>query len=428
MLNVLDMNTPKSPTVALDCLGCKLNQAEIQQLARQLEAAGYVIVAPDAKADVYILNTCSVTLTADSKSRHLLRMARRRNPAVRLVAIGCYAQRDPKVLEGIEGVELVLGNDNKMDLVALLGEVPRFPPKTPPGREEKPRETGRTRSFLKIQEGCRNFCTYCIVPYVRAKESSVSADKVISLVKKLETGGCREIVLTGTEIGAYQSKSAALEALIQNILEATTVPRIRISSLQPHHITPGLIKLWQDPRLCPHFHLSLQSGSDTVLKRMNRKYTAENYRQAVALIRQTLPEAAITTDVIVGFPGETEAEFRQTLEVCRAIKFARIHVFPFSPRPGTAAALMTGQIPDVMKKERTAAMLTLANESARYFREGFVGKTLEVLWEQAAGGVWSGYTGNYIKIYTKTTADLTNKVTPAKLLKLYRDGVWGEVK
>jgi threonylcarbamoyladenosine tRNA methylthiotransferase MtaB len=426
MLNV-PMKINKSPTVALDYLGCKLNQAEIQELARQLEAAGYTIVDPEAKADIYVLNTCSVTGTADSKSRHLLRQAKRRNSAVRLVAIGCYAQRDPKALEGIEGVELVLDNDKKMGLAKLLGDVAAPPTPALGGQEKR-----RTRSFVKIQQGCRNFCSYCIVPYMRNKEASVSPDKVIALVKKLAVDGAREIVLTGTEIGAYGSNGVNLEGLIKRILaetyaDAAAVPRIRVSSLQPHQISPSLIGLWQNPRLCPHFHLSLQSGSDAVLKRMKRKYTSAAYRDTVSLIRSTVPEAAITTDVIVGFPGETEAEFQETMELCKVIEFARIHVFPFSPRPGTAAAVMPEKIPDNVKKDRTDLMLALAREAAKDFHQGYTGKTSEVLWEQPSAGIWSGYTGNYIKVYQKSADDLTNNVTRTKLVKLYRDGIWGEI-
>jgi threonylcarbamoyladenosine tRNA methylthiotransferase MtaB len=417
--------TPERPTVALDSLGCKLNQAEIQQLARQLEAAGYRLVAPSEKADIYILNTCSVTHVADSKSRHLLRLAKRHNPAARLVAIGCYAHRAPKELAQIEGVELVLGNDRKMNLLGLLGD--NVTPLRSDGPAVSWRESGRTRAFLKIQNGCKNFCAYCIVPLVRSKEENVPPEKVTALVKGLVAQGYREVVLTGTEIGAYNGKGIDLEGLIRRILADTPVPRLRLSSLQPHQISPSLIGLMQDTRLCPHFHLSLQSGSGAVLQRMKRRYTADDYRRTVALIRANVPEAAITTDVIVGFPGETEAEFRETADFCRKIKFARIHVFPFSPRPGTAAATMPRQIAAAVKKERAQTMLTLAKESALDFKQRSLGKTMAVLWEKESGGLWSGLTGNYIKVYLKSREDLTNKIQPVKLVKIYRDGVWGEI-
>jgi threonylcarbamoyladenosine tRNA methylthiotransferase MtaB len=299
-------------------------------------------------------------------------------------------------------------------------------PKSPAGRTSEKQEKRRTRAFVKIQQGCRNFCSYCIVPYVRNKESSVPADKVVALVNALVADGCREIVLTGTEIGDYNSNGIDLLQLMSRLLLETDAPRIRISSLQPHHVTRDFVALWQDPRLCPHFHLSLQSGSDAVLQRMKRKYTSAAYRNAVSLIRNIVPDAAITTDVIVGFPGETDAEFRETLDFCQAIKFAKIHVFPFSPRPGTSAAGMPNQVSDAVKKERTGRMLDQAKAYAREFHQSFIGQRMEVLWEQQAGGVWSGYTPNYIKVYLKSPGDLANTVTSVELLKLYRDGLWGE--
>ena len=419
------MSNVNRPTVAIDSLGCKLNQAEIQQLARQLEAAGYRLVDPDAGADIYVLNTCSVTRIADSKSRHLLRLARRRNPAARLIAIGCYAQRAPRELEKIEGVELVLGNTRKMNLPNLLGAV-SAPPKTD-GPAVSWQQKDRTRAFLKIQNGCKNFCAYCIVPLVRTKEENVPVEKVTALVRGLAANGYNEVVLTGTEIGAYNANGVDLEGLIKRILADTRIPRLRLSSLQPHQITPSLIELWRNTRLCPHFHLSLQSGSDTVLKRMKRHYTAAGYANTVSLIRENVPDVSITTDVIVGFPGETEPEFQETLNFCRKMHFARIHVFPFSPRPGTAAESMPGQLSPAVKKERSKKMLDLAKKSVREFQQGFLGKTSEVLFEQQSGDNWSGLTGNYIKVYTGSSEILTNRILEVRLLKIFRDGIWGEL-
>jgi threonylcarbamoyladenosine tRNA methylthiotransferase MtaB len=413
------------PTVAMDSLGCKLNQAEMQQLARQLTAAGYRLVAPTDKADIYILNTCTVTHIADRKSRHMLRMARRRNPGARLVAIGCYAQRSPRELAQIEGVELVIGNDRKMNLLKLLEDADN-PVRPVTGDSMNKQQDGRTRAFVKVQDGCRNFCAYCIVPLVRRREENVPVEKVTALVRGLVANGYQEVVLTGTEIGAYNGNGVNLEGLLKRILAETAVPRLRLSSLQPHQISPGLIGLWRDSRLCPHFHLSLQSGSDTVLKRMKRRYDIDDYRRVVSLIRNSVPDVAVTTDVIVGFPGETDTEFRETLEFCRQMQFARIHVFPYSPRPGTEAADMPQQVPADVKKQRGQQMLALAKESALSFRKRFLFRTMNVLWEQQSGGVWSGLTGNYIKVYARSDMDLTNRVLPVKLVKLYRDGVWGE--
>ena len=419
------MSKVKPPTIALDSLGCKLNQAEIQQLARQLEPAGYRIVDPSEKADIYILNTCSVTHVADRKSRHLLRLARRRNPSARLIAIGCYAHRAPAELAKIEGVELVLGNDRKMNLLNLLG--------VPPGAEKvsavpsSPHATRRTRAFIKVQDGCKNFCAYCIVPFLRRRLQNVPPKTVTDLIRSLVAKGYREVVLTGTEIGSYESDGVNLVGLIQRILADTPVPRVRLSSLQPHHISPSLVSLWQDARLCPHFHLSLQSGSDKVLKRMKRRYTVAGYRQSVELIRSSVPDVAITSDVIIGFPGETDAEFRQTLGFCREMRFARIHVFPFSPRPATEAASMPDHVPTGITAERVKRMLALAQESSKAYNERFIGRTRDVLWEQCSGNVWSGLTGNYIRVYTRSSKDLANLITPVKLIKFYREGVFGEI-
>jgi threonylcarbamoyladenosine tRNA methylthiotransferase MtaB len=419
------MSPLNAPTVSLDSLGCKLNQAEMQQLAAQFAQTGYHIVDSPEKADIYILNTCTVTHVADRKSRHLLRLARRLSPSARLIAVGCYAHRAPQELAVIEGVDLVLGNDRKMNLLKLLKDINAPKNTLPTALTERREFRRRARAFLRVQDGCRNFCAYCIVPYVRTREESLPVIDIISQVKEEVAAGFQEVVLTGTEIGGYSRDGTDLAGLIEYILTETSVTRLRLSSLQPHHISPRLIKLWRDPRLCAHFHLSLQSGSDAVLKRMKRRYSPAEYRRAVALIRASVPDVAITTDVIVGFPGETDAEFQETLEFCREMQFARVHVFPFSPRPGTAAATMTGQIPESVKKERGKQMLSLSRESLKSFQTQFLGRTLEVLWEQTSGGVWSGLTGNYIRVYTRSRDDFTNRLLPVKLMKLYKDGVWG---
>ena len=415
----------EKPTVALDSLGCKLNQAEIQQLAQQLTQAGYRLVDSAAKADIYILNTCTVTHIADRKSRHLLRLAHRQNPSTRLVAVGCYAHRAPRQLAEIEGVDLVLGNDQKADLLSLLEDADNLRPAATTSVTQP--AAGRTRAFLKVQNGCRNFCAYCIVPYVRTREESQPVAEVVAQVSEKVAAGFQEVVLTGTEIGAYQYNGTNLEGLLKRILADTDVPRLRLSSLQPHQISPGIIGLWHDPRLCPHFHLSLQSGSDVVLTRMKRRYTTADYLNVVTLIRDSIPDVAITTDVIVGFPGETDSEFQETLEFCRKIRFARIHVFPFSPRPGTEATTMPRHVSSAIKKEYSRQMLALAKESVKDYQRQFLGRTMEVLWEQRSGSIWSGLTGNYIKVFTRSNDDLTNRLLPIELVKAYRDGVWGEV-
>jgi threonylcarbamoyladenosine tRNA methylthiotransferase MtaB len=413
--------------VALDSLGCKLNQAEIEHLSYELAAAGYNVVSPSEKHDIYILNTCTVTHIADRKARHMLRMARRRNQDVKLVAIGCYAERMPSDLAAIEGVDLVIGNERKSGLAKILSETfdsyaePSVAPFTLYGNSR------RTRSFIRVQDGCRNFCSYCIVPLVRSRVESIPLETVLSLVAARVAAGFKEIVLTGTEIGTYSSNGVNLSGLMESILDETGIARLRLSSLQPPEITPGLIALWHDPRLCPHFHLSLQSGSDSVLRRMKRRYDTSDYRRIVSMIRDSVPDVAVTTDIIVGFPGETEDEFAASLQFCRDMRFAHIHVFPYSPRPGTAAAEMTPAIPAQLKKKRVEAVLELAGESSLAFRHNYAGKILDVLWEQKSAGVWSGLTGNYLRIYVKSREDLTNQLLPVKLGEIYKDGVWGEI-
>jgi len=407
---ILYMVSPEVPRVALDTVGCKLNQAESQLIARRLARAGYRLVAPDDGADVYVLNTCTVTHVADGKCRRLLKCARRRNPAALVVAIGCYAERARRELSKIKGVDLILDNRQKMDLIPRLKGLGLARP-----GESSTQTDSRTRAFIKIQDGCNNFCSYCIVPLVRGREKSVPLDRVIDEVKQLVAEGYKEVVLTGTEVGAYNGNGAGLGELLQRLLEETGVARLRLSSLQPQEITPELIGLWQDGRLCRHFHLSLQSGSDSVLNRMGRRYTTADYRRAVDLIRGVVPGVAITTDVIVGFPGETDDEFKESYNFCRQMDFARIHVFSYSPRPGTKAADMPQQVEDRLKRERSRQMLALGRACLRNFRQGFLGKTLMVLWEKESCGVWSGLTDNYIRVYTKSDKDLTNQLLSVRL-------------
>ncbi len=418
----------KSKRVKIDTLGCKLNQAETELMAEQFVKAGYRLTASIDKADVYVLNTCTVTHIADRKSRHLLRMARRRNAETVIVAIGCYAQRTRQELADIDGINMVLENDKKMNIVQLLEAEGRLSvPDCNRGDLKAEHESGtRNRAFVKAQDGCNNCCTYCIVPVVRGREESLPAEDIITRIGDRIIRGYKEVVLTGTEIGSYSYNGIDLSGLVEKILDETDIVRLRLSSLQPHHITPQLMQLWRDTRLCPHLHLSLQSGSDSVLRRMGRHYSGKEYNEAVSLIRSLIPEAAITTDIIVGFPGESDDEFEESYRFCKDMEFARIHVFTFSPRPGTQAAEMKEQVSSIVKKERSREMLALAEESAGDFRKRFMGRTMPVLWEQKTNNIWSGLSANYIRVYTKSNEDLSNKITEVKLEKLYKDGVWGK--
>lgn len=435
--------------IAFETLGCKVNQAESEKLAREFAAAGYRLVPSSDFADIYILNTCTVTQTADRKSRHWLRMARRRNPEALLVATGCYAEHAAAEIAKIEGIGLVVGNKNKARLVDLvernLSLRGVISPKSDdeaisssPGKNtaslcqseraeiiELTEGISRTRTFIKVQDGCHNFCAYCIVPFVRSVETSLPAAQVIIEIQARQAEGFKEIVITGVEVGSYQDNATDLTGLLQRVLAETSIERIRLSSLQPAEITNGLLALWQNPRLCRHFHLSLQSGSDGVLKRMNRRYTASEYAKAVSLIRTAVPEAAITTDVIAGFPGETETEFDESYTFCRRMAFARLHIFPYSIRKGTKAAGLPGQVDDKTKKQRTDRMLALAEECIRNFSGKFIGKTMPVLFEQKEKNLWSGLTDNYIRVYVESGEDLTNEIKEVKLAEILGEGVRG---
>ncbi len=407
--------------VAFETLGCKLNQAESESLARDLEAAGFCLVAPDESCDVYVLNACTVTATADAKARQLLRLAHRRRANSVLVAAGCYGESVAGALRAVTGTQVLLCRD-KAEVVPKLRQLGYG------GRCVRNHTRRRTRAFVKAQDGCSSFCTYCIVPFIRGREKSRPPDDVVNEVSARVGESYQEVVLTGTEIGAYRHQGLDLAGLLGRILKETGVARLRLSSLQPTEITPALLKFWGDHRLCPHFHMSLQSGSDSVLRRMGRHYNAAEYLAAAGRIRDAVPDAAITTDIIVGFPGETEAEFEESYCLCASLGFARIHVFSFSPRPGTAAAAMPAQVATGIKKERSQRMLVLAKESAKAYRSLFLGRTLAVLWETEASGILTGYTGNYIRIFADAGQGLPNTILAVRLIKLYKDGVWGEIQ
>jgi len=410
----------RSDTVSLDTLGCKLNKAESDSLGRSLADIGCELVTPDDNPGVYILNTCTVTHVADRKSRHLLRLARRRNPNCLIVATGCYAERAPQELERMTEVDLVIGNGDKVRLPDMLKQ--QMQGDGPGARHPRLR---RTRSFIEVQQGCNQFCSYCIVPYVRGRECSREADEVVNDVRRAADEGYREVVLTGTRIGSYRG---GLGSLIQRVLDETEVQRLRLSSLQAPEITPDLLGLWQDSRLCRHFHIPLQSGSDTVLQRMERRYTAADYRLAVCQIRERIPDVAITTDIMVGFPGETPEEFAECYRFCEQTAFAGMHVFQYSARPGTRAAHMGVTIADNIRKERSEAMLRLAKITSYNFRSRYISRYIDVLWEQrSSGSLWSGLTDNYIKAITQSDEHLANRCLPAKVSACSADYVTAEL-
>ena len=417
--------------VALYTLGCKLNQAETEALSSHLSRVGFQLVPLDDGADVCIANTCTVTHIADRKSRHWLRLARRRNPRALIIATGCYAQRSSHDLDQL--ADLVVDNEEKQGLPAIIQTLALGERGLGEGGAEQCQMLGaatRVRSLIKIQDGCQSPCAYCIVPEVRPREYSLPASQIIDDVKQKVSLGYREVILTGTKIGAYRDGSIDLRDLVRRILAETDIERLRLSSLQPSEISCQFLALWQDHRLCRHFHLALQSGSETVLRTMRRSYSLEQYQTTADSIKQMMPDAAITTDIMVGFPAESDEEFEQSYSFCQQAGFANIHVFPFSRRPGTAAASMPDQVKDKAKQERNRRMLELSQISRRRFCEQFLGQTMSVLWEKETGpgsGIYSGLTANYIRAFSHSEKPLSNEITSVRLLEFHNHRIWGKV-
>lgn len=411
--------------IAFKTLGCKLNQAEMESWLSKLVADGYEIVDSPQEADVYLVNTCTVTHLADRKSRHFLRLAHRQNPKIFIIAAGCYAERASEELKQLGVVKLILGNREKEQLPSELTKMGIKPSHF---NHNLNLNVFRSRSLIKIQDGCNDFCSYCIVPYVRGRERSRPYQQILDEVKTKVAQGYFEVTLTGTKIGDYQDDGKNLADLIRQILKETKIGRLRFSSLQPMDLTPDLISLWEDKRLCPHCHLPLQSGSQEVLYRMGRRYSLTDYQRAILVILEKIPEAAITTDILVGFPGETDEEFEESHRFCQSLPLANIHVFAYSSRPGTLAAKMPHQIDDRKKKQRSQRMLKLAQEKAQTFRKGFLGREALVLWEnKIAPDIWKGLTPNYLRVFTKSNRDLTNQLVYATLIGEESDRLWGEL-
>ena len=425
-------------TVAIHTHGCKLNQADSQALARRFREAGYRVVGPSAAADVVVLNSCTVTAAADAKARQYLRAARRRNPGAVVVATGCYAQRAPADIEALPEVSLVIGNTGKTGLVESVHAVlNKSLSESGKSRSADPlilsgtKNPARTRAMVKIQEGCDQVCAYCIVPKVRGRERSIPPETIIAEINRHAAEGYREVALTGTQLGTYgfDLSGVNLQLLLERILSETAVERVRVSSLQAHEITAPLLELWSDSRLMPHFHIPLQSGCDTTLRAMRRRYSTSQFAASVELVRRMYPHAGITTDIIVGFPGESDDDFAASLDFATAMRFSDIHAFPYSPRPGTSAAYSRVQVAEPEKRARMGEMLDLSAESAIRFRESQLGAVRPVLWERASGSgsVWSGLTDNYLRVRAACGSTLSNRITNARLTSLEGDWVLAEV-
>ncbi len=422
--------------IFLDTIGCRLNQAEIETMARNFRAAGHEIVGTAKQADLAVVNTCSVTSEAASDSRAAIRRAWRQG-AGEVVATGCWATLEPVKAAELPGVHRVVSNLQKDSLAADLLELPHeFFELEPLARDPLPGLHARTRAFIKVQDGCENACTFCITSVARGASRSRPAEKILADVQAALQGGAREVVLTGVQLGSWgheQARPQDLAELLSSLLNHTSVERLRLSSLEPWDVGAGFFSLWQDERLCRHLHLPLQSGSETVLKRMRRKVTPDSFAALVQSAWAAIPDVAITTDIIVGFPGETEAEFSETVAFVKSMKFAGGHVFTYSARPGTPAARMKTQVPHEIRKERNAILRAVLEESAHAYQAGFIGQTLPVLWEGSsrlteAGWTLEGLTDNYLRVKSLAAEARWNRIDDVELVAMDDDGIKGIIK
>lgn len=420
--------------VHLKALGCRLNEAELEQWSQQFRAGGHEIVSSTPEADVLVLNTCAVTHEASGKSRRLMHRLYRENPAAKLVVSGCYASLQAEEVAQALGVDLVIPNSEKDRLPQTVMQ--HFSAPAMPLMASEPGESplflrGRQRAFIKIQDGCRYRCTFCIVTVARGDERSRSEAEILAEINTLHQQGVQEVVLTGVHVGGYGSDTgSSLYTLVQAILRETDMPRIRFASVEPWDLPDDFFSLFSNPRLMPHMHLPLQSGSDSVLRRMARRCKTTEFSQLVSEARRTIPGFNVTTDIIVGFPGETEEEWQQTLDYVQRIGFGHIHIFTYSMRAGTKAAGLPNQVAEPVKKQRSQALHAVAEQLKHAWLQQQVGKTTPVLWEYGRSSdnqqrIYTGYTPNYCKVIVAVpeTQVLDNQVTPVALHAVNAEGV-----
>lgn len=431
--------------VAMTTLGCRVNQYESEAMVEKFIREGYEVTEFNEFSDVYVINTCTVTNMGDKKSRQMIGRARRANSEAIIAVVGCYAQIATEEVANIEGVDVVLGSRNKGDIVYWVNRA----------REEKKQVVevsdvlknkvfeelninqyqDRTRAFLKIQDGCNRFCSYCLIPYARGAVCSKAPEKIIAEVYELASNGFKEILLSGIHIASFGLDLEGSWNLVRVLEEVDKVPgieRIRIGSIDPTFFTDGVIeKIMSLKKLCPHFHLSLQSGCDETLKRMNRRYTTSEYKTVVDNLRRNIEGVSITTDVIVGFPGETEDEFNETYTFLKSIELSKMHIFKYSPRKGTKAAEIKEQIQGDIKEERSHKLITLNNVLEQKYINSFAHKSMNVLYEQKCGNSedeFQGYTGNYIKVISKASKNIEGEFHMTKLIECRSDYITGEVQ
>jgi threonylcarbamoyladenosine tRNA methylthiotransferase MtaB len=421
--------------IFLDTIGCRLNQAEIEKFAVQFRAAGHTLVSSARDADLVVVNTCAVTMAAGSDSRQHIRQAARLGNA-QIIATGCLATLDGEGLLALPRVTDSIPNVDKNELVAhVLKEAGILQPAQAVGREPIPGKRERTRAFIKAQDGCDNHCTFCITRLVRGRARSNSSEEILEDIKIAIDGGAQEAVLSGVQLGSWGrdlNPNKKLADLVHIILKETTIPRLRLSSVEPWDLDEEFFELWRDRRLCRQLHLPLQSGSAEILRKMGRKNTPGSYFALVEMARRVRPEIAITTDVLVGFPGETDEQFTETVKFIQEMQFAGGHVFSFSPRPGTGADLMENPIPKDVKKERSFQTRELFIELAKKYQRQFIGMNEPVLWEkceQLSAGDFQveGWTDTYIKVNARSECDLSNEISLVDLIELTDEGMKGKI-
>ena len=415
-------------------LGCKVNQYETNAMMQKFQEAGYQIVdINDNISDICVINTCTVTNMSDRKSRHMLRKIKEKNDNAIIIATGCYAQVAKKQLEEMPEVDIVIGNDEKNDIVYFLEEYMKKQQKIVEVQDiSKQKEfidmgqityTEKTRAVIKVQDGCNQFCSYCLIPYARGRVRSRKPESILKEIKQIAQKGIQEIVITGIHIASYGrdfDNGYYLIDLLEEINKIDGIARIRLGSLEPTIITEDFMKrLIKLDKICHHFHLSLQSGCDETLKRMNRKYTTSQFKEIVSRLRKYYNDVILTTDIIVGFPGETKEEFKQTYQFLKEIKFYKMHVFPYSPREGTRAAIMENQVDNKIKEHRSKELIEMSNQNQKKYNEQYVGKEVEVLFEENEDGYYKGHTQNYILVKYKTNDNLENKLKYVKVLESF---------
>ncbi len=421
--------------ISLNSIGCRLNQAEIEKFANQLVRAGHELVPSEEQADVVILNTCTVTNHAASDSRGMVRRSLKNQPG-RIIVTGCLSTLDPDSIAKIDPSVMIIDNNDKDNLVNQV--IPPIRDLRPPEhvtRVNIPGMRHRTRAFIKAQDGCDNFCTFCVTRLARGKSRSVSADVIIKDVLYAENSGVKEVVLSGVQLGSWGSDlvpQKTISDLVKSVLAATTNVRVRLSSIEPWGIPGDFFQLWNEERICRQLHIPLQSGSDRILKKMGRKNTTAGYKRLVDTIRKICPEIAITTDILVGFPGESSDDFDETCVFMKSLNFAGGHVFTYSPRPGTVAAMMKNQIPHVQKAERSRFIRSLLMDLQQKYYRCFLQKELDILWESAQqqeNGSWrlKGISDNYIRVYATYPKNLCNQISKVCMIEAAPSGIFGNI-